>query len=632
MKNSIKIIFSLISLVVITNCKEKKQPENQEISPENIFVRNVMMYDTVSSKNRDAFVQNQINEAKASSDFETNPLYNYFTAVKYERAKNIDSAKFYYSKMNSEKYGKEIDFLKRQEDLYLTIPHGGFVSASLMQKLLDLTHQAEKSNSKFLYKNYDLLAKSYYQNDNPIMAAEYTNKSFQVHPFRNNSKVRQRFYDIAFLLAAVNNNLDEMIIQNNKAKELAIKNNDSLALARTSDNDAQIYALQKKNPEKSIESSKKHLEYLLKTDAEHHIAYNNLATSYARAGKWDEAIINFRKANELMYKKTKESQVPDYYDGLKEAFAAKGNYKEALIAADSARAIAVRSQKYIDIQTVEEIHEKYQSEKKDQNIENLMKENGLNEKIINQQRWIIFSTLLLFAGGFGIFFSRHRNRLLKDKNALLEADNKRLNTERKMLQTQLNPHFIFNAIANLQSLINIGEKDFASKYLSSFSKLLRSILEQSRKDFISLDEEIDTLKNYLELQKMRFSNIFDFEINVKEDIEREALLIPPMLIQPFIENSIEHGFRNIKYLGKLNIHFYKDESHLFIDIIDNGSGIEETSINRKNKKSLSRIILKERLTALFSNNEHPAHFEVIDNKNNGEEGVTVKIELPLVWD
>ena len=62
--------------MVITNCKEKKQPENQEISPENIFVRNVMMYDTVSSKNRDAFVQNQINEAKASSDFETNPLYN----------------------------------------------------------------------------------------------------------------------------------------------------------------------------------------------------------------------------------------------------------------------------------------------------------------------------------------------------------------------------------------------------------------------------------------------------------------------------------------------------------------------------------------------------------------------------
>lgn len=595
------------------------------------LILRVIALDTMAKANKAFYIEKQLNDIKSLGDYQENPYYHYFSGLTYDRANKADSARYHYNQMNTEGFGKEANILKKHELLFKDLPPSGRVVSSQMQEVLSLVQEAEQEKSKLLYKIYDMIAKCYYQNENGKKAAEYSNKSFEVHPFRNEPEVRQRFYDIAFLLAAHTNNIDEMIKQNEKARALALKIGDSLAIARTYDSDARIFA-QLKQPLKSVESSKKYIEYLIRINAVNQIAYNNLATSYVRAGKFDEAIINFKKANDLMMREPLETHTPDYYGGLKESYQKKGMYRFALEAADSAREIAIRNQRQIDAKTIEEIHEKYQSEKKDQNIKILENENNLNEKLINQQRWIIFSSLLLFAGALSFFYSRYRNRLLKNKNELLEAENKRLNTERKMLQAQLNPHFIFNAVANLQSLINLGEKDLSSKYLSAFSKLLRNILEQSRKEFISVEEEVETLKNYLNLQKMRFSDLFDYEIETSESLDEESVLLPPMLIQPFVENSIEHGFRNIDYKGLLQIKIEDKDSNLFIDIIDNGRGIEETAGQRSDKNSLSRIILKERLEALFNNSDAPAQFEILQNKAQGGQGVTIKIKLPIVQD
>lgn len=131
---------------------------------------------------------------------------------------------------------------------------------------------------------------------------------------------------------------------------------------------------------------------------------------------------------------------------------------------------------------------------------------------------------------------------------------------------------------------------------------------------------------------MRFPNLFDYEIATSENIDSETMLIPPMLIQPFIENSIEHGFRNLGYKGFIKINFKIENEKLLVSIDDNGSGISENTTDLKQKKSLSRIILKERLEALFKSKGEDAHFEITDKKNFGGKGVLVEIVLPKILD
>ncbi|MET0571708.1 MAG: cell division protein FtsL, partial [Pedobacter agri] len=434
-----------------------------------------------------------------------------------------------------------------------------------------------------------------------------------------------------FLLASRLMDDKKMAEYNSKARLYAENIGDSLALARTYDSESQIYAL-KKNYRKSLASSKMYFNYLAKMHMLHDVAFNNLANSYINMQMPDSAIFYFRKGIE-MAKSNNPTKIKDYlYKGLIDAYAMKGEYKKALDVSVAAHEIEINNLKAIDVVKIEELHEKYDAEKKDQNIATLKHKNRLSESVIRQQKWMIFSALVVCLGAVALVYSIYRQRNLHQKNQLLESENQRLSIEQKLLQAQLNPHFIFNSIANLQSLIAMGNASESVRYLSFFSRLLRDVLEQSRKDFISLDEEITSLQNYVQLQQMRYPGLFKYEITISDDLDSNTALIPPMLLQPFVENAIEHGFRNLQYEGLLSIDFSLKNGQLLILINDNGVGITNKTVSQSGKTSLAQVILKERLKVLFKVDCQHAFFEVTDRKVNNEKGVEVQLFIPMVYD
>ena len=220
------------------------------------------------------------------------------------------------------------------------------------------------------------------------------------------------------------------------------------------------------------------------------------------------------------------------------------------------------------------------------------------------------------------FFFRIRNWKLKTKNILIEQ---------KLLRSQMTPHFIFNVLAVLQSIILNKENKKAIIYLSKFSRLLRLSLENSRDKLVIMQNEIKALENYLEIQNISRKHPFTYTISIKEDtIKSNKILIPPMIIQPFVENAIEHGFKNDSEAQEITINFINDMNNALIcEILDNGVGIdaykEHVSIT---KRSLSTTIISEHLTILGKEFNVASGITINDRKSNNEQGTIVKITLP----
>ncbi|MDQ0637427.1 cell division protein FtsL [Pedobacter sp. W3I1] len=637
MSLKINIAVSVIFLCIVSSCGYKKTPQsdvkNQQINAiaEKDYLQKIFDLDTLpTGKSRMAIILKEDSVFKLDANHNANPFYHYFKARAYEIEKKTDSAIIAYQKIKSKKKWDDIDLLKTYSIVDHTIDNGVMVEAVLMNQIVAAMQIAERKKSKVVYKYYDLLAKAYYQNQNNKQALYYSELYYQHHPHKWHRVVMQRYYDICFLLASRLQDYKKMGSYNAKARLLAKAIPDSMALARTYDNESQIYALQK-DYRNGLASSKIYFNYLAKINMLHDVAYNNLAKSYLNVNQPDSAVFYFKKGIELAKSNNPAKQKSYLYKGLIDAYAMKADYEQALDVAITAHAIEIENLKAIDAVKIEELHEKYEAEKKDQNIAVLKSKNQLSESIIRQQRWLIFSVLIVFLGTIALIYAIYRQRSLKEKNKLLRSENQRLNIEQKLLQAQLNPHFVFNAIANLQSLIASGDTSESVRYLSFFSKLLRNVLEQSRKDFIPIDEEIASLHNYMQLQQMRYHHLFDYKI-VADELDAESTLIPPMLVQPFIENAIEHGFRNIQYKGMLKIQFKLANGQLLITVDDNGSGITNKGKLQSGKTSLAQVILKQRLQALFKLDCQQANFAIVDKKINNDKGVKIQIIIPAVYD
>lgn len=163
--------------------------------------------------------------------------------------------------------------------------------------------------------------------------------------------------------------------------------------------------------------------------------------------------------------------------------------------------------------------------------------------------------------------------------------------QQRLFRAQMNPHFTSNILYNIQNLFKTNV-DVANEYLIKFSRLLRLNLENSIQNYVSIDKEIEAVEKYLELQKLRFPNTFNYKI-LGDCIDNDLLLIPPMLIQPFVENAIEHGFKNINYLGNITIQLNLKENFIFCEIVDNGIGISKNTIKSTAKKSSSTKLIKQ---------------------------------------
>lgn len=237
-------------------------------------------------------------------------------------------------------------------------------------------------------------------------------------------------------------------------------------------------------------------------------------------------------------------------------------------------------------------------------------------KIIVALLILAMVSLLLLARSI-LLRRRADQKMQETQNVLLEQ---------KLLRTQMEPHFIFNTLNTLKSLINLDYKEKSLQYLSHFSRLLRNSLELSRREFVLVKEEVDTLKSYLSLQEIRSNYQFDYKIEFDSEIDREHDRIPPMLIQPFVENAIIHGFRNIKHKGLIIISLKKlSNKVIMIRIADNGNGVNH-DLAKLNHKSLSGTIAKERLAILSRQYDTDARYELESKEGKG---TIVVLYLPL---
>lgn len=218
----------------------------------------------------------------------------------------------------------------------------------------------------------------------------------------------------------------------------------------------------------------------------------------------------------------------------------------------------------------------------------------------------------------------------KAKVAKLELENHLISLEQKALQLQMNPHFIFNVLNGIKALGNSGKSVELNTTISKFATLLRGVLHNSRQEEISLAEEITTLKNYIELEQQINSNTFEYSITTNLSIDVEEILIPPMLIQPFVENSIKHGISSVEN-GKITISFSIKNDLLHCEIVDNGIGVHQSKELKKvsSHKSVALKVTQERIRNLSKNSA----FSINEIHDEGKViGTKVVFKIPLKTD
>jgi hypothetical protein len=263
-------------------------------------------------------------------------------------------------------------------------------------------------------------------------------------------------------------------------------------------------------------------------------------------------------------------------------------------------------------------------EETDQKIKQLEKEKSLQEELISKKNTFnYFLVIALIVLLILILVIIRYSYAIKTKNKKISLQS---------LRREMNPHFIFNSLNSVNQFIAQNKEREANKYLTSYSSLMRNMMESSSKDFIPLQHEIDHLQKYLELEHLRFSNQFDFVVDVDESIDADAILAPNMLIQPHLENAIWHGLRYKETKGLLILSIKNKTSFIEITIDDNGIGIEKSnSIKTQNQKihqSIGLQNIKERIKLLNDLYKVDISFTVINKVNDG--GTIVRLKIPYL--
>lgn len=260
----------------------------------------------------------------------------------------------------------------------------------------------------------------------------------------------------------------------------------------------------------------------------------------------------------------------------------------------------------------------------EQRISQLEKEKQLKDELIRKKNVFNYSLIvaLLVLSALIIFIFRTLKKVqVKNKKIALQS-----------LRREMNPHFIFNSLNSVNHFIATNNELEANQYLTKFSKLMRGVMENSTEDFIPFQQELDLLQNYLALEKTRFADKFDYEIEVDESLNTQSLKVPGMLVQPFLENAIWHGLRYRMTKGFLKLYFEKENQYLKITVEDNGIGIEESkkqkTEHQKTRKGRGMKNTLERIALLNDLYHQEIRCNITDKQN--AQGVFVEIRYKLV--
>ena len=348
--------------------------------------------------------------------------------------------------------------------------------------------------------------------------------------------------------------------------------------------------------------------------------------------RYKEAKFHFNKAITYAKESNNLETLANTLEYLSEMSAAQNNYKTAY--SEFKEAIKLKDS-IISIEKKEEIARlevTYEYEKKQVALEAAHEQElALNEAEIKRQK-IVNNAFII--GGIGViiasligFFLYRRKKEADAKSKEAEFNAKVSDTELKALRSQMNPHFIFNSLNSIGDFILKNDINTASDYLSKFAKLMRMTLENSEKKEILLEDDIVLLKTYLDIERKRFNNNFDYSIEVSDDIDAENTLVPPMILQPFLENSIIHGLANKEESGHINIYFKLVDEMLTCIVDDDGIGREKSIAVSRNldKKSMGMSITKSRIDIINKKFKTKGGIKIVDK----DKGTRVEVSLPI---
>lgn len=232
-----------------------------------------------------------------------------------------------------------------------------------------------------------------------------------------------------------------------------------------------------------------------------------------------------------------------------------------------------------------------------------------------------------------LFYYLSVRRIRMEERLKSEFEKKLSNVEMSALRAQMSPHFIFNCLNSIDYYILKNETDKASDYLNRFSRLIRLILQNSRSNYVNLKDELEALRLYIEMESLRFHNRFDYSINLDSSIKLADLEVPPMLLQPYVENAIWHGLLHKKEHGLLELNMSLKENHLFCVIKDNGIGRKAAAVFRSKsatkQKSMGTQITEDRISLINRLYDTNAAVEIIDLENNQGQASGTQVELTI---
>ena len=252
------------------------------------------------------------------------------------------------------------------------------------------------------------------------------------------------------------------------------------------------------------------------------------------------------------------------------------------------------------------------------------------------QVWVqVLAFLLLTATGFG-FYKYRVYQVRKEEKLKTDFEKKLADVEMSALRAQMNPHFLFNCLNSIESFVIKNETKKASEYLNNFARLIRLILQNSRTNMVNLKSEMEAIELYLEMESLRFRDKFYYEIQISDEVDLASIDIPPMLMQPYIENAIWHGLMHKadRSNGKVNVLLNRDDNYLYCIIEDNGIGREkamELKAKRpqRGKKSVGMRITKDRINVINKLYNSNTSVKIIDLKNEKDEALGTRVELVI---
>lgn len=388
-------------------------------------------------------------------------------------------------------------------------------------------------------------------------------------------------------------------------------------------------SLKKDEPESALKYAMECLSY--ETNFNHPItfntAYTHLGMAYLVLDSLPQSIDALEKARQ--YGRVENTLIAKRKPlaHLHEAYQRQGMWSEAYVILVEYKALSDSLLQEENVRIVNELKEKYESEKKEQQLNELNRQHEINTLQLEQSKiWFVVLVVLSLVIALAIYFT-WRQRILKQEQQAIE-------NRLVSLRVQLNPHFIFNALTAVQNYM-LGGKDLkeAIRYLSNFAKVMRAFLEYNRYEWLSLDKELEAIRLYVEIQKMRFQDGFEFDVRMDENLDSEEVQVPPMILQPLLENAIEHGIRNVSD-GRIELSYELIDDKLVMSLRDNGVGRKKAALanpKTEEKTSLATKITKERLQLL--NRQNKGHFSlaITDAQSDGS-GTEVTVVIPFKVD